>query len=129
MRMRFYGHNVEIDAALQDLAERRIEFALSRFSQRVRQVTLRLTDINGEHGGADKQCRIVVHLVPSGTVVVEDADANTYAAVTRAAERAGRAASRELRRRQDLRGHAPWQLHELQSKRGRRRQFAFWAGT
>ena len=42
--------------------ERRLRFALTRFSGRIGRVNVFLTDQNGPRGGIDKTCRIVVRL-------------------------------------------------------------------
>jgi putative sigma-54 modulation protein len=119
MRVNVYGHNLELNADLREHAGRRIQFALARFSRRIREVKVRLTDVNANRGGPDKLCRIVARLIPTGTVVVEDVDVSAYAAVALAAERAGRSVARELRRRLELRRHVPWQVQQLRSRKHR----------
>lgn len=44
---------------LRNHAARRIRSALERFGHAVQSVTVRMSDINGPRGGADKLCRIV----------------------------------------------------------------------
>ena len=79
------------------LAHRRLAFALARFSGRVRALKVRLTDLNGPRGGLDKHCLVAVHLQwPRRVIVIEDVDADGGVAITRAAERAGRAVSRAI---------------------------------
>ena len=59
-------------------------------------------DVNGARGGADKRCRIIVTLIPSGSIRVEDTDSDLYAVVARAADRLARAVGRELERRREF---------------------------
>jgi ribosome-associated translation inhibitor RaiA len=87
--------------AVCDHARRRLEFALSRFSPRITTVWLRLTDLNGPRGGIDKQCRIEVRGRDGWSVVVDDRNGDLYAAIDRAADRAGRAVARALERVRD----------------------------
>lgn len=103
MRIIIYGHNLELEPGVAEYAERRLLFALGRFSWRVREVNVRFTDLNADRGGVDKQCRIVAQLIPTGIIVAEDRDLSPYAAVAGAAQRIGRGVARELRRRQEAR--------------------------
>lgn len=82
---------------LIDLVHRRLEFALGRFSGRVRSLTVRLKDLNGPRGGPDKHCQIAVRLdYPRRVILIEDVDETPEVAVSRAAERASRAVSRAI---------------------------------
>ncbi len=81
-----------------DVAGRRMAFAVGRFAGRVRSVTVRLADINGPRGGADKQCQVSVRLThPRRLIVVEDVDVNEVTVISRAAERLSRAVARAVR--------------------------------
>jgi len=94
--MEIRGRNLWLTPALLDHVERRLHGALGR---RIRRVTVRLFDGNGDHGGPDKQCRIVVQTAaPGGAVVVDDVDEDLYAAVSRAATRASEGLRRRLER-------------------------------
>jgi len=85
-----------------DLLRRRLEFALSRFSARVRQVSARVADRNGPRGGIDKSCVVTLLLERSTRpIVIEDSDVDPMVAIDRAAERAGRTVARALARRLD----------------------------
>lgn len=103
MRITIHGQRVAIDHSQREHIRRRLQFALSRFPTRVREVVVRLADINGDRGGVGHHCRISVHLNPTGTVMIEDIDAVALVAVDRAADRLGRTVARELRRRWEVR--------------------------
>jgi putative sigma-54 modulation protein len=79
--------------------ERRLRFALTRFSGRIGRVNVFLADQNGPRGGVDKTCRIVVRLRDGGDVVAEVSDVNWEVAVDRATTRIGHSTGRELARR------------------------------
>lgn len=80
-----------------DLIHKRLEFALGRFSGRVRSLTVRLKDLNGPRGGPDKHCQIAVRLdYPRRVILIEDVDEAPEVAVSRAAERASRAVARAI---------------------------------
>jgi len=91
---------------IRSYVERRLCFALSRFASRLGRVSVRMTDVDGPHGGVEKSCRIQVKLVHSGqTVAIETVDASPYAAIDHATDRIGHSCGRELRR---LRERDPW---------------------
>ncbi|MBY0497248.1 MAG: HPF/RaiA family ribosome-associated protein [Cyanobacteria bacterium] len=86
------------------MARARVAAALGRFTSRVRSLRVHVTDVNGPKGGEDKRCVVEVHLrQPARTTVIEDVDSCAEAAVSRAAERAGRAVARIIDAARDRR--------------------------
>lgn len=80
-----------------ELVRTRLEFALGRFTGRVRSLRVTLKDLNGPRGGHDKHCRIAIRLDrPGRLIVIEDLDAEPEVAISRAAERAARAVTRAV---------------------------------
>ncbi len=98
-------HGTDMADAVRKYAARRIHFTLGRFASRIRRVVIRISDVNGARGGVDQCCRISAELLPSGTVVSEQTDADLFSAIDRAAERAGQAFRREMQRVRDARHH------------------------
>lgn len=83
--------------SITELVRKRLEFALGRFADRIRALNVRLTDLNGPRGGRDKQCVISVRLDhPRKIIVIEDVHPEAEGAISRAAERAGRAVTRAV---------------------------------
>ena len=103
MQMQLSARNFKMKQDLHDLVERRLQFALGRFSSRIKRVRLVLSDENGPRGGIDKKCLIEVSLVASGKMLVEVTDAEIEPAVSRAADRIARRVNDELDRRRDTR--------------------------
>ncbi len=101
MRFSISGDYLLEATDLREYIERRLRFALGRFSTAVGNVTARVTDANGPRGGSDKHCLIVVKLRAAGSkpITVEDTDTDLRAAVTRASNRAGRCVARAIERR------------------------------
>ena len=64
---------------------------------------LRMDDVNGPRGGADKRCQIVARLTPTGEVRVQELDGDLYAAISRATDRLDRAVGREVERLREMR--------------------------
>lgn len=105
--VRFTG--IDASDALRAYVVRRIHFRLSRFDGEVRSVVVRIGDVNGPKGGADKRCRVLVRGRGPGRVTAEELSADPYSAVDLALERTARAVARDLERghgvrRSDLRG-------------------------
>ena len=99
MKLSIRPHRIELTDELRDLIERRVYFALSRFSPRITRASIVVEDINGPRGGVDKRCQIVVKLDCTDELTVETTDADVHAAISLAADRAGRVVQRELERR------------------------------
>ncbi len=88
----------QVDDHIRERVERRLYFTLGRFQRRIERVHVRLEDTNGPKGGVDQRCRIVVRLHGLRNVVIDQLDANIYAALNRATYRAGRTVARRLDR-------------------------------
>lgn len=101
MRIQLRARDVELTEALRAHVERRLGFALGRFGERVGRVSVRFSDTNGARKGVDKRCQIDVSLRPSGSVLIEDTDADPSVAVDRAADRASRSVARALERERE----------------------------
>lgn len=122
MKIQIRERNNKVDEALRAHAQRRLGFALGRFGEQVGQVMVRFSDILGRKAAShrktdgkangrkangrkangrmrnrpvDKLCQIVVTLRPR-SVRVEDTDADAFAALDYAADRAGRSVARTL---------------------------------
>lgn len=98
MRIDIQALGFSLTAPLLDHTERRLRFALTRATDQIRRVVVRLGDANGPRGGADKYCRIQVVLEHAPLVLIEDVGADLYAVIGRAAERAGRNVARRVDR-------------------------------
>lgn len=107
MKIHVRSKHFAVDEALRCHIERRLEFSLGRCSPRILRTTVQLLDLNGPRGGEDKACRIEVRLRPTGTLFVEDRDADLFAAVDRAADRTGRSVARALKRERELERRPP----------------------
>lgn len=79
-------------------AQKRLYSALTYCSGHVNRVVIRLSDINGPRGGADKRCHIQVVLAGIPDVVVEDTEVNLYDAIDRAIDRVRRSVVRKVDR-------------------------------
>ena len=96
MKIRVRGS--KINRLISRLCERRLGFALDRFTGRIRNADVILNDLNGPKGGRDKECRITLRLIPKGLVVVKAVRENFATALDKTLERAERALSRRIER-------------------------------
>ena len=116
MRIDVQGLGFPLTAALLNHTERRLRFALTRTSDRIRRVVVRLGDANGPRGGEDKFCRMQIHLERAAPVLIEDAGGDLYAVIDRVAERAGRSVAKRIDRRHE--NARPARLEPLGSPSG-----------
>ena len=98
MRIDVQARGFNLTDGLRAHTERRLNFALTWASHGVRTVNVRLSDINGPHGGNDKRCHIQIPLPGGQEVMIEDTEADLYVAIDRAAGRAERTLARRLAR-------------------------------
>jgi len=110
MRLLMRGQHTGWTDELRRHAERMVHFALSRFSPSIGLVTVDLRDSLPAPDELDRTCRIDVHLVPSGSVIVEATQKDNSSAIDQAAECAGRAVRRALDRQRN------WQSDPAQRK-------------
>lgn len=102
MQIDIQARHFPLTDALRSHAERRLRFALTCCADHIQRVVMRLSDINGPRGGADKRCHLQVVLAGLPDVIIEDIEADLYVAIDRACDRAGRTLVRKLGRQLSL---------------------------
>jgi len=95
--------NLSASPALASHTENVLLRALSRVADRVAQVAVSITDINGLRGGPDKRCVLRVTLTSGETAQVRHTSDCAYAAVDRAADRIRRVVREKVKRRRQMR--------------------------
>lgn len=98
MKILVRTRGLEDPRTLKDHAAKRVLFALSRFSPRLREVRVIVEDVNAQRGGVDKRCIVQVRLDPGGELRVEEHATDARVAIDRAADRAGATVARQLER-------------------------------
>lgn len=104
MELEIRGQHIRVGDQLHEQVERQMNYALGQFESWVSGATVILEDVNGEKGGIDKQCRILVNLKGGKTLKIEDIDTEFSVAVNRAADRLGQVISREVDKRREKKG-------------------------
>ena len=90
------GNRVEIDSALKAYIRRRIDFGLSRFSNKVGRIRVVVTKKSGPLGGIEKSCRIRVQLLGNTTVAASYSDDDVHVAIAHAADQIHRVVARRI---------------------------------
>lgn len=90
---------------LREKIERKVGFATDRFTERLIEIHVTVSDINGPRGGIDKHCSIRGVLEGGRPITVEERGADAIAVVNRAVRRLSSSIGRTLVRVR--RGRAP----------------------
>lgn len=98
MRVAIHSTGFEMTIALRMYTEHRLATALGWARHHMRKLAVSLSDINGPRGGIDKRCKIQVQLSGGRQVIIEEREADLYAAIDRAADRADRAVVKQVER-------------------------------
>lgn len=98
MNIDIHGQGFGVTHALAEHVRRRLGFVLTRHSDRIQRVSVRVGDENGPRGGVDKFCRIQVYLLDAPVAAIEDVGDDLYAVIDRAADRVGRVVVKHLDR-------------------------------
>lgn len=98
MQIEISLRNLSMTSEIRHWIERRVQFALGRFAAQIERITVTCSDLNGDRGGVDKECRLRLVLKSGGELVVEDRDASLEVVAASVADRAGRTLARRLER-------------------------------
>lgn len=98
MRMTIQASGFDMTRALHAYTEQRLATALGWARDHLRKLAVSLSDINGPRGGVDKRCKIQLQLAGGREIIIDDVEADLYAAIDRAAGRADRAVVRQVGR-------------------------------
>ena len=96
MEIRIFDGNIKTSQAQHDYIMAKVGAAAKRLQDTPRIIDVRLTDINGPKGGADKRCSIQVTPLGQRTVIVEELAPDYYAAIDAAAAAFKRSLARSL---------------------------------
>ena len=103
MQLSIHHPNLPASPALVSHTESALLRAFSRVADRVAQVAVSITDVNGLRGGPDKRCVLRVTLTSGEMAQVRHTSDCAYAAVHRAADRIRRVVHEKLKRRRQVR--------------------------
>ena len=105
MQIDIQSRGFSLTDSLMNYAQQRMQLAMAYCNGHVSRIVMRLSDINGPRGGADKRCHIQVVLTGIPDVVVNDTEVNLYDAIDRAVDRTRRAVVKKVDRQMTLHRH------------------------
>ena len=88
MKIQIHDIHAGLTHEQETLALERVRTALERFSQHLRTVDVRFSDINGPRGGVDKRCTLTIEVTGAQNVRIEEDSTSVERAVSVAADRA-----------------------------------------
>lgn len=98
MRVHIRLRGVETTPSIIEYATRRVHQHLSRFGRQVSGVTVRISDVNGPKGGADKRCQLTVAGPRLGSVNLAETHADAFAGIDLALDRLAHVIGRSIER-------------------------------
>lgn len=102
MRIDIHAMSFELTPAIDEHARERLVQSLGPNVRQIDRALVRLSDINGEHGGEDKRCHIVVSMPKSPDIVAQSVQSDLYAAIDEASCRIKETVRRRIQRRRTL---------------------------
>lgn len=102
MQIHIHANAFELTDSIKDYVEEKLALALSWNQDDLTKISVRLADINGPRGGADKSCHLLIVLKGKKQLVIEDVQADLYVAIDRAIERGARSVSRQIARHREI---------------------------
>lgn len=100
MSIHIQARGFALTEPLERYVARRVGLALGKHLDGISRLRIRLSDINGPRGGADKRCSVHIALPLQPDIVIEDVQPNMYNAIDSAVRRARSALRRRLSRLQ-----------------------------
>jgi hypothetical protein len=93
-----HGQGFTARPALAKHLRRRLGFVVTRQSNRIQRVAIRVGNAKAPRGGHDNCCRMQVHLLYAPVAMIKDVGARLHTVNDRAADRAGWAIGKHLDR-------------------------------
>lgn len=96
MKLQISGTGIVVTPEMRKRIRRRVDFALGRFGNRIRTLSVRLKGEAGSRGGLDHHCEIRVETGGSSPFVVRDLQEDVESATALAVDKVQRALERQL---------------------------------
>uniref|UniRef100_A0ABX1N726 HPF/RaiA family ribosome-associated protein n=1 Tax=Aromatoleum buckelii TaxID=200254 RepID=A0ABX1N726_9RHOO len=98
MRIDLQCSGLEAPSGLRDYVARRMRFAIGRFRDQIQWARIKVADVNGPRGGADKRCVVQLRLRNCPDVIFSVTGTDARPVVDLAAERVSQVLVRRLAR-------------------------------
>lgn len=99
MKVFIYANGLELAGKQGEWLLAEINSALGHVGRGINRVNVYFRDENGDKGGIDKSCRLVVHVRKQPSVVIEDRGQALHPLITRVIERAEQVLERKFTRK------------------------------
>ena len=76
MDIQVFFSSINRRKALRRYVQMKMKKVLGKHSPAIHHGTVRIRDVNGDRGGVDKECTVILETKPAGTVVVRSVDAD-----------------------------------------------------
>lgn len=96
MNIEIISSDFAVTDAISEHATRRLRFLMTRHSDRISLVEMRLGESGDPNGRAGKFCRVNVHLIHAPVAIVRDIGPDLHDLIDRVADRAARLVVRRL---------------------------------
>ncbi len=96
MSIQIQARGFDLTESLEAYVKHRIDMALGDRRDSLRAISVKLCDINGPRGGADKRCAVHVALPRRRSVFAQDVQPDMYDAIDRAVRKAAHSVRRKL---------------------------------
>ncbi len=96
------SNDFNLTSALESFINQRVKKSMGACTGRIERLVVRLKDLNGPKGGADKECCVEIKLAQQKSVVVRMRGADAYLCIQKALSRASRTTLRRLGKRKAL---------------------------
>jgi len=93
-----HARGFSLTNALEQYVSRCLDSAIGGMREDVGNLSIRLSDVNGPKGGADKCCRVRISIPRMSDVFVEDTQPDMYDAIVNASRKARQSLRRKLAR-------------------------------
>ena len=114
MNITIQSKNINLSTDEKSLINKSIMANFSRVQEKIKSISVHLTDINGPKGGQDKQCTIIVNSTSTSPVVVKEKQSNAGQAARFALSRASKAFSAKVKRHLSYRKKPTSQRTEIE---------------
>jgi putative sigma-54 modulation protein len=104
MLIKVHGSGFEMERALRDDVQEKIELVLTRFESQIGKVSVYLADLNGPKKGVDKSIRLVIDIERQPVVVVEEKGEDWLALLESISDRAAHSVARQVERTRSRKG-------------------------
>lgn len=98
MKCLIHSNNIDVSPTFRTQIIDKINKTFARVEDKVRTVVVSFQDINGQRGGVDKQCKIIVVADGATDVYVVEAQPSAIAAFNQGIDRAHRALINRLKK-------------------------------